>query len=78
MKISGSFVMMLIVWLLGFTHFFGGPYVLFKIIFWIALLPYIIATTILLWMFLKAKKIFKTHQTNNNQETLHVEATIKE
>lgn len=78
MKISGSFITMLIIWALGFTHFLGGPYLFFKAIFWIALLPYIIATTILLWILLKAKRFFKTHQTNNDQETLHVESTIKE
>ena len=73
--------MMLIVWALAFTHFLGGPYILFKIIFWIALLPYIIATVFFIWMLLKARKLIQFSKKVNqseNTETIHVEATIKE
>lgn len=79
MRISGSFLTMLLVWALGFTHFLGGPYVLFKVIFWIALLPFFIAIFFFILMMLKAKNIFRT-KTNNptleNRETIHVDAKI--
>jgi len=78
MKISGSFLTMLIIWLLGFTHFLGGPYLFFRVIFWIALLPFFIAIFFLILMILKVKKISKINIESQNQETLHVEATIKE
>jgi cytosine/uracil/thiamine/allantoin permease len=81
MKISGSFILMLVVWVLAFTHFLGGPYILFKIIFWIALFPYIFATLFFIWMLLKARKIMNFGNKINNsqtQETIHVESTIKE
>ena len=78
MKISGSFLMMLIIWILGFTHFLGGPYLFFKVIFWIALLPFFIFAFLFILMLLKAKKISKINTEPQNQETLHVEVTIKE
>ncbi|MFA6325010.1 MAG: hypothetical protein WCX46_02165 [Candidatus Paceibacterota bacterium] len=92
MKISGSFISMLIIWLLGFTHFLGGPYILFKFIFWIALLPFFIAILFLIFMLFKAKKIFSnkgrsafSRSTEENpspfegeQEAIHIEAEIKE
>jgi cytosine/uracil/thiamine/allantoin permease len=87
MKISGSFLTMVLIWALGFTHIFGGPYFLFKVIFWIALLPYIVSALLLLFVFFKAKNILKTTYEgqssvnsldNNVHETIHVEATIKE
>ena len=83
MKISGSFITMLIIWILGFTHFLGGPYLFFKIIFWIALLPFFIAIFFIILMFLKTRKFFRTTTEatplyGQNQETLHVEAVIKE
>lgn len=81
MKISGSFITMLLIWALGFTHFLGGPFILFKIVFWIALLPYIITTIFFILLLLKARKIFSFKQTTNREakkETIHVEATIKE
>lgn len=81
MKISGSFILMLIVWALAFTHFLGGPYILFKIIFWVALLPYIIATVFFIWMISKTRKFIKFGSKKNkskDNETIHVEATVKE
>lgn len=78
---------MLFVWALGFTNFLGGPYLLFKVIFWISILPYLITGLILLVVFFKAKNILKTTykgQPSANSsgstvhETIHVEATIKE
>ncbi|HNW71712.1 MAG TPA: hypothetical protein PKZ36_00110 [Candidatus Paceibacterota bacterium] len=79
MRISGSFIAMVIVWALGFTHFLGGPYILFKIFFWIALLPFFITIIVLIFMLLKAKKITNINKTENSKnETIHVEATIKE
>ncbi len=78
---------MLLVWALGFTHFLGGPYLLFKVIFWIVILPYLVTGLILLIVFFKAKNILKTthkRQSSVNSsgstshETIHVEATIKE
>lgn len=82
MKISGSFLTMLLIWILGFTHVLGGPYLLFKIIFWIALLPYIIATFVFILLLLKARKVFtfkqKTTHKKAGQTTIHVDATIKE
>ena len=78
MKISGSFLTMVIIWALGFTHFLGGPYLFFKVIFWLALLPFFIAIFFLIFMMLKVKKISKINTENRSQETLHVEAVIKE
>ena len=87
MKISGSFLTMVLIWALGFTHIFGGPYFLFKVIFWIAILPYLISALVLLFVFFKAKKFLNTNHEgnssvdpidNNIHETIHVEATIKE
>ena len=80
MKISGSFLTMLIIWLLAFTNFLGGPYLFFKIIFWLALLPFFIAIFLLILMFLKTKKLFKDINKiqSQNQETIYVEAEIKE
>ncbi|MFZ2205464.1 MAG: hypothetical protein WAV23_02655 [Minisyncoccia bacterium] len=87
MRISGSFFTMLLIWALGYTHFLGGPYILFKVIFWIAILPALISIFVLLLVLFKAKKIIKTtreRQSSSNHtgstvhETIHVEATIKE
>ena len=85
MKISGSFITMLLIWALGFTHFLGGPYLFFKVIFWIALLPFFIAIFVFILMLFKAKKIFSTggkftpnERKIENRETIHVEAKIKE
>lgn len=87
MKISGSLITMIFVWALAFTNFLGGPYLLFKIIFWISILPYLVTGLILLVVFFKAKNILKTtykgqSSVNSNgsisHETIHVEATIKE
>ncbi len=71
---------MLIIWALGFTHFLGGPYLLFKAIFWIALLPFFIAIFFLILMLLKTRKLFKdiNKTQSQNGETIHVEAEIKE
>lgn len=76
MKISGSFLAMLLIWLLGFTHFLGGPFIFFKVIFWIILLPYIITTFFLILMILKTKKFIKRVGKSQNQETLHVESEV--
>ena len=83
MKISGSFITMVIIWALGFTHFLGGPYLFFRVIFWIALLPFFVSALLLLLIFFKTRKFFKTTTEatppyGENQETLHVEAVIKE
>ena len=82
MKISGSFLTMLLLLILGFTHVLGGPYMLFKIIFWIALLPYIIATLFFILIIFKAGKIVsfgdRPNKIDQGSSTIHVEATIKE
>ena len=79
MKISSSFITMLIIWLLGFTHFLGGPYVLFKFIFWLALLPFFIAIFFLVLMIFKTRKLMKFSKIKQQkQETIHVEAEVKE
>ena len=85
MKISGSFLTMLIIALLGFTHFLGGPYVFFQVIFWIMLLPFFFGIIFLFFLLLKTKKILRKnininteHTYSSNQETLHVEAVIQE
>jgi hypothetical protein len=81
MKISGSFITMLIIWALGFTHFLGGPYIFFKVIFWLALLPFFIAIFMLILVAFKARKIFKTTTEETppyGQETIHVEVEVKE
>lgn len=81
MKISGSFFMMLLIWALGFTHIFGGPYVLFKVIFWISLLPYFIITFVFILMIWKAKKLLNfssRFRNQSNNETLEVKAEVKE
>ena len=79
MKISGSFFTMLIIWLLGFTHFLSGPYLLFRAIFWLALLPFFIAIFFLLIMFFKTRKLFKdlNNTQSQNQEIIYVDAEIK-
>lgn len=78
---------MLFIWALGYTHFLGGPYFFFKVIFWIAILPALISITLLLLVLFKAKSLLKksfkgqssvNYTENNSQETIHVEATIKE
>jgi len=78
MKISGSFFTMLIIWLLGFTHFLGGPYGFFKFIFWLALLPFFIVIFVFILMLFKVKKISQIHTQSQDQETIHVEAEIRE
>ncbi|MFA6274281.1 MAG: hypothetical protein WC662_03915 [Candidatus Paceibacterota bacterium] len=79
MKISGSFLMMLLIWVLGFTHLFGGPYLFFKVIFWIGMLPFLITIFLFLLVGLKTRKFFqKTRNINNDQSTIHVDAEIKE
>jgi len=80
MKISSSTLGMILIWVLGFTHVLGGPYFLFKIIFWIILLPYIFSAFLILLVLFKAKKVIHTHtdKQDHSNETLHVEATIKE
>ena len=83
MRISGSFLMMLLIWALGFTHFLGGPYLFFKVIFWIGMLPFLITIFLFLLVGLKTRKFFKKHTEetplySQNQETIHVEAEIKE
>ena len=74
---------MLLIWFLGFTHFLGGPFLFFRVIFWIALLPFFISAFVILLVFLKTRKFFRTTTEakppyGKNQETLHVEAVIKE
>jgi len=85
MKISGSFLTMLLIALLGFTHFLGGPYVFFQVIFWLALLPFFFGMLFLLLVLLKTRKFFRKnininteHSYSPNQETIHVEAVIQE
>ena len=78
MKISGSFLTMLLIWILGFTHFLGGPFLFFRVIFWIGILPFLITIFMFILMFLKTRKILKNTENEVNRETLHVEATIKE
>jgi hypothetical protein len=79
MKISGSFLLMLCIWILGFTHFLGGPYVFFKVIFWIGMLPFLITVFLLLLVGLKTRKFFrKARNINSDQSTIHVDAEIKE
>ena len=78
MRISGSFLTMLIIWLLGFTHFFGGPFLLFRIIFWVALLPFFIAVFFILLIFMKTKRLFRDTKKSQNSETIHVDAEVKE
>ena len=78
MKISGSFLTMLIVWLLGFTHFLGGPFLLFRFIFWIVLLPFFIAVFFILLIFMKTKKLFRDKRKSQNGKTIHVDAEIRE
>ncbi len=51
---------MLLIWALGFTHFLGGPYLFFKVIFFIAILPFVIAGIVSLIIFLKFKAIMGT------------------
>lgn len=78
MKISGSFLTMLLIWILGFTHFLGGPYLFFRVIFWIGILPFLIFAFLFILMIFKARKISKIDTESQSQETIHVEATIKE
>jgi uncharacterized membrane protein len=79
MKISKSFIAVFILAILGYTHFLGGPYLFFKIIFWIAIFPFVFSTFLLLLVFFKTKKILHTNtQNTEKRETLHVDAIIKE
>jgi len=78
MKISGSFLTMLLIWILGFTHVLGGPYLFFKIIFWLALLPFFIAIFVFMLMLFKVKKISQINTHSQNQETIHVDVEVRE
>ena len=78
MKISGSFLTMLLIWILGFTHVLGGPYLFFKVIFWIAFLPFFISIFVLIFMLLKTRKIFGVNNQTQNQETIHVDVEVRE
>jgi len=78
MKISGSFLTMLLIWILGFTHVLGGPYLFFKIIFWLALLPFFIAILVFILMLFKVKKISQINTQSQNQETIHVDVEVRE
>jgi hypothetical protein len=78
MKISGSFLTMLLFWILGFTHVLGGPYLFFKIIFWLALLPFFIAIFVFILMLFKVKKISQINTQSQNQETIHVDVEVRE
>ena len=70
---------MVVIWALGFTHFLGGPYLFFKVIFWLALLPFFFSVFFILLVFIKTRKFLKNTKTVKNEgEILHVEATIKE
>ena len=70
---------MVVIWLLGFTHFLGGPYLFFKVIFWLALLPFFFSVFFILLVFIKTRKFFRNiKKVENQEEVLHVEATIKE
>ena len=69
---------MLFIFLLGFTHFLGGPYFFFRFIFWVALLPFFISIFVLFLLLFKTRKFFKKNIQSQNQETIHIEAEIKE
>ena len=56
---------MILIWVLGFTHFLGGPYFLFKIMFWIAMLPYIIALALIILVGLNIKAFTRSMNTSS-------------
>jgi uncharacterized membrane protein len=79
MKITKSFWIMFLIWVLGYTHFLGGPYVFFKVIFLIAIFPFIFSAFLFILLLLKTRKTFNRSSTQDKeQETIHVDAVIKE
>jgi len=80
--------MVLLFLLLGFTEFLGGPYLFFKILFWLSIFPFLFGLFLLLLAFFKIKSTIKnvnnvfeenvTDKEKNNTETIHVDVKIKE
>ncbi len=71
--------------LLGFTEFLGGPYLFFRILFWISILPFLLGILFLVFAFLKIKSSIKNikEEVNDSKEKdtddmIHVDVKIKE
>ena len=58
----------------GFTSWLGGPYVFFKVLFWVLFIPFALCEIFLISIFLKIKKVLKR---NLDRATLRVKAEIK-
>src|SRR3989338_2333690 len=71
--LKGVFIL-LGVGVFGFTSWLGGPYVFFKILFWILFIPFALCEIFLISIFRKIKKILKR---NFDHATLRVKAEIK-
>ena len=87
-KISGNFLLLLVLFFLGFTHFLGGPYVLAKIFFFLMLFGTFIFSIIVIILSIFAGKfiskgfsIFRYRKINEkakNEETIKVDAKVVE
>lgn len=57
---------MMALWVLGYTHVLGGPYLFFKVIFWLAIIPYVVTLFLLFVVFSKVKTMTDTAHTVGN------------
>ena len=81
-KIGNSFLVLLALYLLGYTHFLGGPYGLARF-FFIGFLICVALLVVFLWGMARfTKNIFKKqinnfdNKMNENNETIKVDAKI--
>ena len=81
-KIGNSFLILLALYILGYTHFLGGPYGLAKFLFLTILVFTLIFLFFVFGFISYIKKIFKKQVSNSYStieekgETIKVDATI--
>jgi len=72
-----NFLLIILLYLLGFTHFLGGPYWLAKFFFFVFLIG-VILFSVFAWGTIKfTSKIFKNNFNNSNSSQPEKEETIK-
>ncbi len=83
-KIGNSFLLLIILYILGYTHLFGGPYFLAKFFFVLMLIGALVFSLFIWGMASFANKIFKKRMSNfgnkveEKSETIKVDAKIVE
>ena len=83
-KINRNFLILILLYFLGFTHFLGGPYGLAKFFFFFFLLGTLAFAIFVSGATIFAKRIFKKrmgnfdNSANKEKETIKVDAEIIE